>query len=297
MAELEKGQLKRTAVTFGGMRLAWLTFQSLGIIYSDIGTSPLYTLNSIWPSSAPAPSTEDIIGGLSALIWSLTLIPLTKYVSDGEFLHYFIPHADRKILIVKVFICLQFGTHEGEGGTFALYQGLYPPTPLDFDADRTLTGDSGDYKVKSTPKTGRALGETVRWPLLVWVSRLRFCVKKNRTQNKPFQCLFGTSLTIADGVLTPAVSVTSAVSGIGVAQPSVVNDVIPISIVSQKDLSFATTCLISAVRRGFSSFSFCANDLVLRRLEPPLHRVRLILVYAKSILMILPQSPAFGSLF
>lgn len=44
-------------------------------------------------------------------------------------------------------------------------------------------------------------------------------------------CLFGTSLTIADGVFTPAVSVTSAVGGIAVAKPSVTEQIIPISIV------------------------------------------------------------------
>src|SRR6266852_5033258 len=56
-----------------------------GIIYSDIGTSPLYVLNGIWPSSGGVPSKEDIIGGVSAIVWSLTLLPLIKYVS---FLQY-----------------------------------------------------------------------------------------------------------------------------------------------------------------------------------------------------------------
>ena len=46
------------------------------------------------------------------------------------------------------------------------------------------------------------------------------------------QALFGTSLTMADGVLTPAVSVTSAVSGIAVVKASVAHDIVPISIVS-----------------------------------------------------------------
>jgi KUP system potassium uptake protein len=51
-----------------------------GIIYSDIGTSPLYVLNGIWPSSGAVPSEEDVIGGISAIIWALTLLPLVKYV-------------------------------------------------------------------------------------------------------------------------------------------------------------------------------------------------------------------------
>jgi hypothetical protein len=52
-----------------------------GIIYSDIGTSPLYVLNGIWAADGPAPPKEDVIGGISAIIWAMTLNPLLKYVS------------------------------------------------------------------------------------------------------------------------------------------------------------------------------------------------------------------------
>ena len=51
-----------------------------GIIYSDIGTSPLYVLNGLWSASGPVPSREDVIGGVSAIVWALTLIPFIKYV-------------------------------------------------------------------------------------------------------------------------------------------------------------------------------------------------------------------------
>jgi KUP system potassium uptake protein len=53
----------------------------VGIIYSDIGTSPLYTVNGMWPASGPAPPQEDVIGGISAILWALTLLPLFKYAS------------------------------------------------------------------------------------------------------------------------------------------------------------------------------------------------------------------------
>jgi len=175
---LEKGFVpRRTAANPRGFDLLLLSFHTLGIIYSDIGTSPLYTLNGIWPYNGPgsAPPAEDVIGGVSAIIWSLTLLPLLKYV----------------------FICLRFGTGEGEGGTFALYQGLYPPSPKDLDSDRILTGDTHKENTKPAPK----LYESFRWPLLIW-------------------CLLGTSLTMADGVFTPAVSITSAVGGIQYAKPS-----------------------------------------------------------------------------
>ncbi|PPQ80985.1 hypothetical protein CVT26_003495, partial [Gymnopilus dilepis] len=177
---------KRVAPRLTGWPLLALSFQTLGIIYSDIGTSPLYVLNGIWPSTGPLPSQEDIIGGVSAIIWSLTLLPMLKYV----------------------WVSLYFGTQEGEGGSFALYQGLYPREDVDHDADRTLTGD---YAGGQEPIKSRTLKDRVRWPLLLW-------------------CLFGTALTMADGVFTPAVSVTSAVGGIAVAKPSVTHDVIPISV-------------------------------------------------------------------
>ncbi|KAJ7134907.1 potassium transporter [Mycena epipterygia] len=186
-ASLESGlNKKRTAVKLSGVALLFLSFQTLGIIYSDIGTSPLYVLNGIWPGSGEVPSKEDIIGGISAIIWALTLTPLIKYV----------------------FISLLFGTQEGEGGSYALYQGLYPPDDFDGNLDRTLTGDS----FKTTSHKHSTISERFRLPLLGWG-------------------LFGTALTIADGVFTPAVSVTSAVGGIAVAKASVTEQIVPISIV------------------------------------------------------------------
>lgn len=178
---------KRVPVKATGLALAGLTFQTLGVIYSDLGTSPLYVLNGIWPSSGSVPSEEDVIGGVSAIIWSLTLLPLIKYC----------------------FISLYFGTNEGEGGSFALYQGIYPRAEKDHDADRTLTGDSAQT---GGPMRSNSLKTKIQFPLLLW-------------------CLFGTALTMADGALTPAVSITSAVGGIGVAKPEVTKEIIPISIV------------------------------------------------------------------
>ena len=67
--------------------LVGLTKSFIGIIYSDIGTSPLYVLNGIWPPSGPVPSEEDVIGGLSAIIRSITLLPLVKYVLIVQFSH------------------------------------------------------------------------------------------------------------------------------------------------------------------------------------------------------------------
>ncbi|CUA70967.1 High affinity potassium transporter [Schwanniomyces occidentalis] [Rhizoctonia solani] len=199
-AELERAQDRRQALKVSGTALLALSFQTLGIIYSDIGTSPLYVLNGIWPSSGPFPSEEDILGGISAIVWSLTLLPMLKYVG----------------------FALSFGTKEGEGGAFALFHGLFPPNFITDDEDRTLTHDSthkyqsGTTKGSTTAST-RTLGKNswLHSVLLPW---------------KMFQTLFGTSLCLADGVFTPAVSVTSAVGGISVAKPDVSSKVVPISI-------------------------------------------------------------------
>lgn len=61
-------------------------------------------------------------------------------------------------------------SHAGEGGSFALYQGLYPREDVDVDADRTLTGETLNGQENQKPRT---LKEKARWPLLLWVC-LRF---------------------------------------------------------------------------------------------------------------------------
>lgn len=81
--------------TFGGFLLLWLSFQSTGVIYGDIGTSPLYVYSSTFSSQ---PSWDDLVGALSIIIWSLTLIVTVKYT----------------------FIVLS-ADDDGQGGTFALY--------------------------------------------------------------------------------------------------------------------------------------------------------------------------------
>lgn len=67
-----------------------LAFQTLGIVFGDVGTSPLYTF-SVMFSKAPVNGKEDVIGALSLVIYTLILIPLVKYVfivlwanDDGE---------------------------------------------------------------------------------------------------------------------------------------------------------------------------------------------------------------------
>lgn len=63
---------------FSVILLLRLAFQSLGVVYGDLGTSPLYVFYNTFPKGID--DTEDVIGALSLIIYSLTLVPLIKYV-------------------------------------------------------------------------------------------------------------------------------------------------------------------------------------------------------------------------
>jgi len=65
------------AVTLGAvLRLA---YQSLGVVYGDLGTSPLYVFKSTFVKGVQ--HRDDIIGALSLILYTLTTIPLIKYIS------------------------------------------------------------------------------------------------------------------------------------------------------------------------------------------------------------------------
>lgn len=55
-----------------------LAFQTLGVVYSDVGTSPLYVFSGVF-SKAPIRGEKDVLGALSLILYTLTLIPLIKY--------------------------------------------------------------------------------------------------------------------------------------------------------------------------------------------------------------------------
>lgn len=63
---------------FSALLLLRLSFQSLGVVYGDLGTSPLYVFYNTFPNGVK--DQEDVIGALSLIIYSLTLVPLLKYV-------------------------------------------------------------------------------------------------------------------------------------------------------------------------------------------------------------------------
>lgn len=98
-----------------------LAFQSIGIVYGDIGTSPLYVFASTFPNGIK--HNDDILGVLSIIFYTLTLIPLVKYVfivlrandnGDGKiFDHYYLfsfSYVNIEIQVaqdqVNIFLCL-----------------------------------------------------------------------------------------------------------------------------------------------------------------------------------------------
>jgi hypothetical protein len=75
-----------------------LALGALGIVYGDIGTSPLYAMDQLFFGRVSAPTTEEILGGISLVIWTITIIVAVKYA----------------ILVLRA-------QNDGEGGFFALY--------------------------------------------------------------------------------------------------------------------------------------------------------------------------------
>lgn len=156
-----------------------LAYQSLGVVYGDLSTSPLYVYKSTFAEDIEHSETnEEIFGVLSFVFWTLTLVPLLKYV----------------------FIVLR-ADDNGEGGTFALYSLLcrharVSSLPNCQSADEELT----DYK-----KPNSSFG-----------SGLKSTLERHRVLQRFLLvlALIGTCMVIGDGVLTPAISVFSAVSGL-----------------------------------------------------------------------------------
>ena len=140
-------------------QLMALSLGALGVVYGDIGTSPLYALRECFNGPhGVAPTPENVLGVLSLIFWALTIIVTIKYL-------VFIMRADNR----------------GEGGILALM---------------ALVG-------KGRPKDGRS-----HWFLVL-------------------MGLFGAALLYGDGIITPAISVLSAVEGIEVATPALRSVIVP----------------------------------------------------------------------
>ncbi|MBP2295494.1 potassium transporter Kup [Azospirillum rugosum] len=147
--------------THGTAKLRALTLGALGVVYGDIGTSPLYTLRECFTQGGFATDPETTLGILSLIFWALVVVVTVKYV-------VFIMRAD----------------NQGEGGILAL-------TALALRGMRP-----GHRKTKAVMAAG----------------------------------IIGAALFYGDAVITPAISVLSAVEGLSVAAPVFDRFVLPITL-------------------------------------------------------------------
>ena len=150
----ESKDLKRTLI---------LAVGALGVVYGDIGTSPLYTVKECFHGThAIALTPANLLGVMSLIFWSLTMVVMIKYV-------IFILMAD----------------NEGEGGIYALAA--------------LFLGKGAKQVSEKTVKRLVLLG------------------------------IFGAALLYGDGIITPVISVLSAVEGLNVATSAAEPFVLPIS--------------------------------------------------------------------
>ncbi|KAK4765240.1 hypothetical protein SAY86_026330 [Trapa natans] len=155
-----------------------LAYQSLGVVYGDLSTSPLYVYKSTFAEDIHHSETnEEIFGVLSFVFWTLTLVPLLKYV----------------------FIVLK-ADDSGEGGTFALYSLLCRHARLNsLPSCQLADEDLSDYK-----KDGLQMSPTGT----SFSSRLKSSLERYKVLQRFLLvlALIGTCMVIGDGVLTPSLS-------------------------------------------------------------------------------------------
>ncbi|KAK9483667.1 potassium transporter-domain-containing protein [Lipomyces starkeyi] len=183
VSKLDEDLNRKKKQEYRGWVLLWLAYQSTGVIYGDIGTSPLYVYSSTFTSQ---PTYDDLVGALSIIIWTLTLMVTVKYM----------------------FIVLR-ADDDGEGGTFAIYSLLA----------RYANIVRRDPNIAGTVKMDRYLTNEMK-PA---GKSLRSFIEHSRTARTALKVIgvLGVSLVMADGVLTPAQSVLGAIQGISVVHPGI----------------------------------------------------------------------------
>lgn len=193
--DAEAGRLRNMyrEKTYPTVLMLQLAFQSLGVVFGDLGTSPLYVFYNIFPEKIE--DTEQVIGALSLIIYSLTLIPLVKYV----------------------FIVLR-ASDNGQGGTFALYSLLCRHAKISIIPNQHKTDEDLTTYSRQTYAEKSLAAKIKRW-----LEGHQF--RKNVIL---ILVLFGTCMAVGDGILTPAISVLSATGGIKVEEPRMRNDVVVI---------------------------------------------------------------------
>ena len=165
-----------------GSSLAALTLGAVGIVYGDIGTSPLYALKEVFAHGHVPLTPANIYGVLSLIFWTLTIVVSLKYV----------------VLILRA-------DNNGEGGLIAMLA-------------------LASQAVKHRPQLRRVL--------LVFG-------------------IFGTAIFFGDGVITPAISVLSAIEGLEVAAPGLHSFIVPMTLLVLTALFFVQRSGTARVGRLF----------------------------------------------
>ncbi|KQK11412.1 probable potassium transporter 2 [Brachypodium distachyon] len=165
--------------------LLLLAYQSFGVVYGDLSTSPLYVYKSAFSGRLSRYQDEQtVFGVLSLIFWTFTLVPLLKYV----------------IIVLSA-------DDNGEGGPFALYSLLCRHAKLSLLPNQ----QAADEELSTYYRDGFAAqhGSTP------WLRRF---LEKHKTIKTVLLLvvLCGASMVIGDGVLTPAISVLSSMSGLQV---------------------------------------------------------------------------------
>ncbi|KAG6468305.1 potassium transporter 25-like [Zingiber officinale] len=174
-----------------------LAYQSLGVVYGDLSTSPLYVYRNTFADDIQhSDSNDEIYGVLSFVFWTLTLIPLLKYV----------------LIVLRA-------DDNGEGGTFALYSLLVRHGRIGFIpngqvADEELMAckvkDEPFHLLNNAVPISPCDGDTYSSSL----TKRLLAKHKNSQRVLLLLSLLGTCMVIGDGVLTPAISIFSAISGL-----------------------------------------------------------------------------------
>ncbi|CAF2069981.1 unnamed protein product [Brassica oleracea var. botrytis] len=173
------------------LMLLRLSFQSLGIVYGDLGTSPLYVFYNTFPDGIE--DSEDVIGALSLIIYSLLLVPLIKYV----------------FIVCKA-------NDNGQGGTLAIYSLLCRHAKVSLIPNHQRSDENLTTYSRTLLPEGSFSAKTKKWlEGKHWRKRALLVI-----------VLLGTCMTIGDGILTPAISVLSATGGIKVNNPKMSSDIV-----------------------------------------------------------------------
>jgi KUP system potassium uptake protein len=163
-----------------------LAFSALGVVFGDLGTSPLYTLRVCLTGKASvAPSPDNVMGLVSLIFWSLTLVVSVKYA-----------------------LCILLADDEGEGGIFAMMALLHKKLGSGMGRNLTLLG------------------------------------------------CFGSALLYGDGLITPVISVLSALEGLEVATSQAKPLVVPLTCA-------VLTGLFMIQSRGTGKIGKCFGPVIL----------------------------------